>query len=151
AFGHTAAYDAAIAAWFAAETPEPDAFPELLSLDLERELVPRYGENPHQEAAVYRVMGGPGILGGMVQVQGKELSWNNLLDADAARKLVALIDKPAVVIVKHNNPCGVGRGPDLPVAYGRALACDPVSAFGSIVAVNRPLDGPVVDAMADLF
>lgn len=151
AFGHTAAYDTAIAAWFASETPEPDAFPALLSLDLERELVPRYGENPHQEAAVYRVMGGPGILGGMVQVQGKELSWNNLLDADAARKLVALFDEPAAVIVKHNNPCGVGRGPDLPVAYGRALACDPVSAFGSIVAVNGPLDGPVVDAMADLF
>jgi phosphoribosylaminoimidazolecarboxamide formyltransferase/IMP cyclohydrolase len=151
AFGHTAAYDTAIAAWFAAETPEPDTFPALLSLDLERELVPRYGENPHQEAAVYRVMGGPGILGGMVQVQGKELSWNNLLDADAARKLVALFDEPAAVIVKHNNPCGVGRGPELPVAYGRALACDPVSAFGSIVAVNRPLDGPVVDAMADLF
>jgi phosphoribosylaminoimidazolecarboxamide formyltransferase / IMP cyclohydrolase len=151
AFGHTAAYDAAIAAWFASETPEADDFPELLSLDLERELVPRYGENPHQGAAVYRTIGGPGILGGMTQVQGKELSWNNLLDADAARRLVALLDAPAVAILKHNNPCGVGRGGDLVEAYGRALACDPVSAFGSIVAVNRPLDGPTVEAMADLF
>ena len=151
AFGHTAAYDAAIAAWFASETPEADDFPELLSIDLERELVPRYGENPHQGAAVYRTIGGPGILGGMTQVQGKELSWNNLLDADAARRLVALFDAPTVAILKHNNPCGVGRGDGLVEAYRRALECDPVSAFGSIVAVNRPLDGPAVEAMADLF
>jgi phosphoribosylaminoimidazolecarboxamide formyltransferase/IMP cyclohydrolase len=113
--------------------------------------VPRYGENPHQAAAVYRLAGGPGILGGMTQLQGKELSWNNLLDADAARKLVALFDQPAVVVVKHNNPCGVGRGEDLTEAYSRALACDPVSAFGSIIAVNRPLDGSIVAALADLF
>ncbi len=151
AFGHTAAYDAAVAAWFASRTSEADDFPVLLSLDLERELLPRYGENPHQGAAVYRTVGGAGILGGMTQIQGKELSWNNLLDADAARKLVALFDEPAVVIVKHNNPCGVGRGADLLEAYGRALECDPVSAFGSIVAVNRPLDAAAVAAMADLF
>jgi phosphoribosylaminoimidazolecarboxamide formyltransferase/IMP cyclohydrolase len=151
AFGHTAAYDAAIAAWFASETPESDEFQELLSLDLERELVPRYGENPHQAAAVYRTIGGPGILGGMTQVQGKELSWNNLLDADAARRLVALFEDPTVAILKHNNPCGVGRGAGLVEAYHRALDCDPVSAFGSIVAVNRPLDEGAVEAMADLF
>lgn len=151
AFAHTAAYDAAIAAWFAARTPEADDFPELLALDLQRELVPRYGENPHQGAAVYRSLGGPGVLGGMTQIQGKELSWNNLLDADAARKLVALFAEPAVVIVKHNNPCGVGRGIDLPEAYRRALECDPVSAFGSIVAVNRPLDAATVAAMSELF
>ncbi|KAB2968879.1 MAG: bifunctional phosphoribosylaminoimidazolecarboxamide formyltransferase/IMP cyclohydrolase [Thermoanaerobaculia bacterium] len=151
AFAHTASYDAAIAGWFAARTPEADDFPELLSLDLERELVPRYGENPHQGAAVYRTMGGPGVLGGMTQLQGKDLSWNNLLDADAARKLVALYADPAVVIVKHNNPCGVGRGKGLVEAYARALECDPVSAFGSIVAVNRPLDAGAVEAMADLF
>jgi phosphoribosylaminoimidazolecarboxamide formyltransferase/IMP cyclohydrolase len=151
AFAHTASYDAAIAAWFAGQTPEPDDFPELLALDLERELVPRYGENPHQGAAVYRAMGGPGVLGGMTQLQGKELSWNNLLDADAARKLVALFAEPAVAIVKHNNPCGVGRGAGLVEAYARALACDPDSAFGSIVAVNRPLDGDAVEAMVDLF
>jgi phosphoribosylaminoimidazolecarboxamide formyltransferase/IMP cyclohydrolase len=151
AFGHTANYDTAIAHWFAVETPEPDDFPPGLSLHLEREMVPRYGENPHQASAVYRLAGGPGILGGMTQLQGKELSWNNLLDADAARKLVALFAEPTVVIVKHNNPCGVGRGDDLTAAYARAFASDPVSAFGSIIAVNRPLDGAVVSAMADLF
>ncbi len=151
AFGHTASYDAAVAAWFARETPEADDFPALLSLDLERELEPRYGENPHQAAAVYRVLGGPGILGGMTQLQGKELSWNNLLDADAARKLVALLAEPAVAIIKHNNPCGVGRGGDLVTAYRRAFEADPVSAFGSIVALNRPLEGELVDALADLF
>jgi phosphoribosylaminoimidazolecarboxamide formyltransferase/IMP cyclohydrolase len=151
AFGHTANYDTAVARWFASETPEPDDFPPGLSLHLERELVPRYGENPHQAAAVYSLVGGPGILGGMTQLQGKELSWNNLLDADAARKLVALFDEPAVVIVKHNNPCGVGRGDDLTAAYRRAFAADPVSAFGSIVAVNRALDRETVAAMADLF
>jgi phosphoribosylaminoimidazolecarboxamide formyltransferase/IMP cyclohydrolase len=151
AFGHTAAYDAAIAAWFATQTPEQDDFPVLLSLDLERELTPRYGENPHQGAAVYRTVGGPGVLGGATQVQGKELSWNNLLDADAARKLAALFAEPAVVIVKHNNPCGVGRGADLVEAYGRAFECDPVSAFGSVIAVNRPLDAALVEEMEDLF
>ncbi|MBP1642842.1 MAG: phosphoribosylaminoimidazolecarboxamide formyltransferase/IMP cyclohydrolase [Acidobacteria bacterium] len=151
AFAHTASYDAAVAAWFATQTPEPDDFPALLSLDLERELVPRYGENPHQGAAVYRTMGGAGVLGGMTQLQGKELSWNNLLDADAARKLVALFAEPAVAIVKHNNPCGVGRGAGLVEAYRRAYECDPVSAFGSIVAVNRPLDAETVEAIADLF
>ncbi|MCB1008678.1 MAG: bifunctional phosphoribosylaminoimidazolecarboxamide formyltransferase/IMP cyclohydrolase, partial [Acidobacteria bacterium] len=151
AFAHTAAYDAAIAQWLAGETPADDAFAESLAVSLERELVPRYGENPHQSAAVYSLVDGPGILGGFRQLQGKELSWNNLLDADAARKLVALFDEPGVVIVKHNNPCGVGRGGDAVVAYERALACDPVSAFGSIVAVNRPVEAALARAMASLF
>ncbi len=151
AFGHTAGYDAAIAQWLAGETPEEDSFPESLAIRLDRDLLPRYGENPHQAAAVYSVSGGPGALGGFTQVQGKELSWNNLLDADAARKLVALFEEPAVVVVKHNNPCGVGRGHDLVEAYRRALDCDPVSAFGSIVAVNRPVDGDLVEAAAELF
>jgi len=151
AFGHTATYDTAVARWFASETPEQDDFPPALSLALDREMVPRYGENPHQAAAVYRLSGGPGILGGMTQLQGKELSWNNLLDADAARRLVALFEEPSVVILKHNNPCGVGRGAELEVAYRRALAADPVSAFGSIIAVNRPLDRATAEAMGDLF
>ncbi|MEO7973752.1 MAG: bifunctional phosphoribosylaminoimidazolecarboxamide formyltransferase/IMP cyclohydrolase [Thermoanaerobaculia bacterium] len=160
AFAHTAAYDAAIAGWLAASAPASGAIaddvgsallPERLTLSLVREFETRYGENPHQPAAVYRLAGGPGLLGGMRQLQGKELSWNNLLDADAARKLVALFEQPAVVIVKHNNPCGVGRGPDLVTAYARALECDPVSAFGSIVAINRPLTGEVVTAFGDLF
>jgi phosphoribosylaminoimidazolecarboxamide formyltransferase / IMP cyclohydrolase len=151
AFGHTANYDTAIAHWFATETPEPDDLPPGLALQLERELLPRYGENPHQAAAVYRLAGGPGVLAGMRQLQGKELSWNNLLDADAARKLVALLAEPAVVIVKHNNPCGVGRGDDLVAAYRRAHDADPVSAFGSVIAVNRPVDAALVEALADLF
>jgi phosphoribosylaminoimidazolecarboxamide formyltransferase/IMP cyclohydrolase len=151
AFGHTANYDTAVARWFATETPEADDLPPGLALHLERELVPRYGENPHQPAAVYRIAGGPGVLSGMTQLQGRELSWNNLLDADAARKLVALFAEPAVVVVKHNNPCGVGRGAAAPEAFRRAVEADPVSAFGSIVAVNRPLDAALVSTMGDLF
>ncbi len=149
AFRHTADYDSSIARWFE-RAPAGAELPERLELALSRELVTRYGENPHQRAAVYRD-GAAGVLGGMRQLQGKELSWNNLLDADAARKLVALFDEPAVVIVKHNNPCGVGRGKDLAEAYRRALASDPVSAFGSIVALNRPADAAFAEAMADLF
>src|SRR6185436_20951190 len=130
---------------------DDDRFPPRLTLALTRELAPRYGENPHQPAAVYRDDAGPGLLGGMRQLQGKQLSWNNLLDADAARRLVWLLAEPAVAIVKHNNPCGVGVGASLVEAYERALACDPVSAFGSIVAVNREADAAFVEAMSKLF
>lgn len=161
AFAHTAGYDATIAGWLerteagtderGAALATPELLPERLTLPLVREFETRYGENPHQPAAVYRQAGGRGLLGGMRQVQGKELSWNNLLDADAARKLAALFDEPAVVIVKHNNPCGVGRGETLVTAYRRALECDPVSAFGSIVALNRPLTPELVAAFEDLF
>ena len=162
AFRHTRDYDRAIAGWLEAQLQEPGEpgeeeagvehpFPVRLTLDLERELLPRYGENPHQRAAIYRHAGGHGIFGGMRQLQGKDLSWNNLLDADAARKMVSLFDEPTVVVVKHNNPCGVGRGRDLVEAYGRALATDPTSAFGSIIATNRPVTGELARAMADLF
>ncbi len=151
AFAHTQAYDAAIARWLAQESGTGEEYPPRLELALEREILPRYGENPHQSAAVYRHAGGPGVLGGMRQLQGKELSWNNLLDADAARKLVALFAEPAVAIIKHNNPCGVGRGADLSEAYVRALATDPVSAFGSIVALNRAADRAAAEAMRELF
>lgn len=174
AFRHTRSYDTAIANWLAngrvvrgSDPPPPKAastrrpkadlasLPATVHLELEQVLAPRYGENPHQAAAVYRQVGGGGVFGGFRQLQGKELSWNNLLDADAARKLSALFDgpeeDPVVVIVKHNNPCGVGRGGTLVEAYERALACDPVSAFGSIIAVNRPFDGALAEAMAKLF
>jgi phosphoribosylaminoimidazolecarboxamide formyltransferase/IMP cyclohydrolase len=159
AFRHTHEYDGAVAAWLdgtgpkAAEAASPaDAgLPARLCLELSQEAVLRYGENPHQRSAVYRTPGGFGVLGGMRQLGGKELSWNNLLDADAARKMAALLDEPGVVIVKHNNPCGVGRGGDLAEAYRRALATDPISAFGSILAVNRPVDLAFAEAMADLF
>ncbi len=143
AFAHTRDYDAAIAAWLASSSQ--------LRVDLEQVMELRYGENPHQAGAVYARSGGPGVLGGFQQLQGKPLSWNNLLDADAARKIVALFAEPAVVIVKHNNPCGVGRGANLAEAYGRALVTDPVSAFGSIIALNRPADIRFAEALADLF
>ena len=143
AFGHTQSYDAAVSSWLGGGARLP--------LELDRTMELRYGENPHQSGAVYATVGGPGVLGGFRQLQGKELSWNNLLDADAARKIVALFEEPAVVIVKHNNPCGVGRGVDLAEAYRRALATDPVSAFGSIIALNRPADGAFAEAMAELF
>ncbi len=163
AFRHTQSYDAAIADWLeggaaeAAEAAEDESrsLPESVRLELEQVLAPRYGENPHQGAAVYREVRGAGVLGGFRQLQGRELSWNNMLDADAARKLSALFgapdDAPAVVIVKHNNPCGVGTGASLVEAYERALACDPVSAFGSIIAVNRPFTGALAEAVAKLF
>jgi phosphoribosylaminoimidazolecarboxamide formyltransferase/IMP cyclohydrolase len=139
------------------------AFPARLALELERTDELRYGENPHQGGAVYSVTAAPaapaagafvaagGALGGYRQLAGKELSWNNLLDADAARKMAAQFAEPTVVIVKHNNPCGIGRGADLTAAYERALATDPVSAFGSVIAVNGPVDGRLAAAMADLF
>ncbi len=152
AFAHTRDYDAAITAWLEARAGRAgERFPTTSTLPLERVLVPRYGENPHQDAAVYRIAGGNGVLGGFSQLQGKELSYNNLLDADAARKLVALFDEPAVAIIKHNNPCGVGRGADLVAAYRRAFDCDPVSAFGSIIALNRPATAELAEALAELF
>ncbi len=157
AFRHTHEYDGAIAAWLESRTPgaaEAGAdgpFPERLTLELARRMTPRYGENPHQQAAVYRSVGGTGIFGDFLQHQGKELSYNNFLDSDAARKIVAQFEEPAVAILKHNNPCGVGLGADQLEAYERALATDPVSAFGSIVALNRPASPELAEAMADLF
>jgi len=153
AFRETARYDAAISEWLAGQAA-PDSFPERKILELRREMVLRYGENPHQGGAVYSTEGTAGVFGGFAALQGKELSWNNLLDADAARKMAGMFDETAeaaVVIVKHNNPCGIGRGVDLPEAYRRALATDPVSAFGSVIALNREADGPLAAAMADLF
>jgi phosphoribosylaminoimidazolecarboxamide formyltransferase/IMP cyclohydrolase len=163
AFRHTAGYDAAISEWLggqmgerAGTSPAPtketaEQFPEGQELGLRREMVLRYGENPHQGGAVYSVTSGPGVFGGFQALQGKELSWNNLLDADAARKMAGLFAEPAVIIVKHNNPCGIGRGADLAEAYARAVATDPVSAFGSVIALNRPADGALAAVMADLF
>lgn len=162
AFHHTAHYDAAIAAWLdggsqegtgaaAEERGEEAGFPTRQRLELALDFVPRYGENPHQPSAVYHTAGGPGLFGGMEKLNGKELSWNNLLDTDAARRTVALFAEPACVIVKHNNPCGIGRGATLAEAYRRAHDSDPVSAFGSIVAVNRPLDLEFAEAIGELF
>ena len=144
AFARTASYDAAIAGWMSRD----DAIGERRQGGAEDA---RYGENPHQRAAFY-VTGErrPGVATAR-QLQGKELSYNNLNDTDAAYELVAEFDRPAVVIVKHANPCGAALGPDLDTAYHLALACDPVSAYGGIVAVNRPLDAATAEAIAELF
>ena len=150
AFARTATYDAAIAGWFAREQGE--SFPQRFALAGRRSGLLRYGENPHQAAAFY-VDGDPrpGVASAR-QVQGKALSYNNLNDTDAAYEAVAEFDGgPACVIVKHANPCGVALGASLKQAYLKALACDPVSAFGGIVAVNRPLDADTAGEIAKLF
>jgi len=149
AFARTGAYDAAIAAWFARELGQ--TFPKRLVLAGELKQTLRYGENPHQAAAFYiHSTKRPGVATAR-QLQGKELSYNNLNDTDAAYELVAEFEEPAVAIIKHANPCGVAVGRTLLEAYAKALACDPVSAFGGIVAVNRPLDGATAQEIAKLF
>jgi phosphoribosylaminoimidazolecarboxamide formyltransferase / IMP cyclohydrolase len=153
AFAATAAYDAMISQWFAF-ADQGHTFPETLSVTgaLLQEL--RYGENPHQKAAIY-LPRGPHAKGlaQAEQVQGKELSYNNYNDADAALNLVAEFagQRPSVVIVKHANPCGVAQAESLLDAWNGALACDDVSAFGGIVAVNAPLDGPTAEAITKIF
>ncbi|UAK24255.1 bifunctional phosphoribosylaminoimidazolecarboxamide formyltransferase/IMP cyclohydrolase [Sphingomonas nostoxanthinifaciens] len=153
AFAATAAYDAAIGSWFAF-ADQGETFPESLSVPLRRATALRYGENPHQSAALY-LPTAPGARGiaQAEQVQGKELSYNNYNDADAALELVSEFrdGPPTVVIVKHANPCGVASADTLIEAYKAALACDSVSAFGGIIAVNRPLDGPTAEAISGIF
>ncbi len=149
AFAKTAAYDAAIAAWFAEQ--QGDLLPERLTVSARRQQITRYGENPHQQAAFYTAGKARTGVATAEKVQGKELSYNNLADADAAFELVAEFDEPAIAIIKHANPCGVALGADLAEAYGRAFTCDPVSAFGGIVAANRPLDRAVAEAIAKVF
>jgi phosphoribosylaminoimidazolecarboxamide formyltransferase/IMP cyclohydrolase len=152
AFARTAAYDAAIAGWFAAEVGE--AWPARKAIAGERRQVMRYGENPHQAAALYTVSNPrPGVATAR-QLQGKELSYNNIADTDAAVELVAEFDPreaAAVAIIKHANPCGVALGQDLREAYNRALQCDPVSAFGGIIAVNRRLDAAAAAEIVKIF
>jgi phosphoribosylaminoimidazolecarboxamide formyltransferase / IMP cyclohydrolase len=149
AYARTAAYDATIAGWMAGQRGE--TFPATLTIGATRKQALRYGENPHQQAALYVADAGRLGVATALQVQGKELSYNNLNDTDAAFELAAEFDAPAVAIIKHANPCGVGSGASLAEAYEKALACDPVSAFGGIVAVNRTLDGESAAAMAKLF
>lgn len=152
AFSHTAAYDSVIANWFAGEL---SVFPPRqfsIAGELAEQL--RYGENPHQSAALYRnAERRPGVANAK-QLQGKQLSYNNLNDADAAFELVSEFDpdkNACVVIVKHANPCGVATAENLSGAYEKALACDPISAFGGIIAVNRELDAQSARKMAELF
>ncbi len=146
AYARTAAYDAAIAAWFARDTP----FPPRMTLSGTLRQTLRYGENPHQQAAFYGTGTRPGIATAR-QVQGKALSYNNLNDTDAAFECVAEFTQPTVVIVKHANPCGVATAGSLAEAWDAALRCDPTSAFGGIVAVNRALDAAAAERIAALF
>ncbi len=148
AYARTAAYDAAISTWFAAQRGE--AFPDRLTLSGTKAQDLRYGENPHQQAAFYRTTPRPGVATAR-QIQGKELSYNNLNDTDAAFECVAEFDEPTIVIVKHANPCGVASATSLADAWDLALRCDPVSAFGGIIATNRTLDADAAEKMAAIF
>jgi len=149
AFASVAAYDAAIAQYLRLQAKED--FPPLLILSASLKEKLRYGENPHQQAAFYAgAEARPGVATAK-QLQGKELSYNNLNDTDAAYELAAEFSGPALVIVKHANPCGVAAAGSLREAWDKALACDPVSAFGGIVAVNRPLDKDTAEAASKLF
>jgi phosphoribosylaminoimidazolecarboxamide formyltransferase/IMP cyclohydrolase len=152
-FATTAAYDAAIASYFAKfASARDDAVPAELGLKLRRVLPLRYGENPSQRAGWYEIVGGLRYgIGQTQQLQGKELSYNNLLDLSAAMEIVADFEMPTVTIVKHGNPCGVAQAESLAEAYANALACDPTSAFGGIIACNAPIDDQAATAMAALF
>jgi phosphoribosylaminoimidazolecarboxamide formyltransferase/IMP cyclohydrolase len=139
AFACTARYDAAIATWFALRSY--DGFPPTWNDAYEKVSDLRYGENPHQQAAFYARVGSPThLLDGVRQLHGKELSFNNLLDLSSARELVEDFDGPACAIVKHNNPCGAAIASSVQIAYERAFACDPQSAYGGVIAVNRRID-----------
>jgi phosphoribosylaminoimidazolecarboxamide formyltransferase/IMP cyclohydrolase len=152
AYGRTAAYDAAVSNWFAGELK--DATPDFRAFGGRRLEALRYGENPHQSAAFYRT---PEVRAGIAasrQVQGKQLSYNNINDTDAAYECVAEFDPvrtAACAVIKHANPCGVAEGASLLDAYRKALACDPVSASGGIVALNRPLDADAARAITEIF
>ncbi|MGA9313841.1 MAG: bifunctional phosphoribosylaminoimidazolecarboxamide formyltransferase/IMP cyclohydrolase [Solirubrobacteraceae bacterium] len=150
AFATTARYDAAISSWFAQR--EDDDFPQLRTLAYEKVAELRYGENPHQRAAYYAEVGAPThLLAGVKQLHGKELSFNNLLDLSAARELVEDWVEPACAIVKHNNPCGCALGKTAQDAYERAFASDPVSAYGGVIALNRPVDEACAQALSKQF
>jgi phosphoribosylaminoimidazolecarboxamide formyltransferase / IMP cyclohydrolase len=160
AFAATAAYDSAIAATLAraesgggeSELPPAEVFPPRLSLHLEKLAGLRYGENPHQQAAVYKASGAPARgLAGAKQLQGKELSYNNLVDIDAAWELVNEFAEPATAIIKHTNPCGLACATLQVDSYTRALACDPVSAYGGVLAFNRVLEEDTATEVAKLF
>jgi len=152
-YQRTASYDAAIAAWFAEQLREgSEELPGRFALGLARKQSLRYGENPHQGAGFYTLPGkAEEGLAACTQLQGKELSFNNLLDADATAKLAWQFEESACVIVKHNNPCGAALGDSALDAFRKAHASDPMSAFGGIVAFNRPVDGEVAQALAPTF
>jgi phosphoribosylaminoimidazolecarboxamide formyltransferase/IMP cyclohydrolase len=151
AFALTARYDAGISTWFARRAYE--GFPPSLRDAYEKVSDLRYGENPHQRAAFYARAGAPThLLAGVEQLHGKELSFNNLLDLNSARELVEeFADTPACAIVKHNNPCGCALGESIQAAYERAFACDPLSAYGGVIALNRPVDRECAERLSEQF
>jgi phosphoribosylaminoimidazolecarboxamide formyltransferase/IMP cyclohydrolase len=157
AFATTAAYDSAIASTLERvsangdfQLPQNEVFPETLRFSFQKTLDLRYGENPHQKAAMYSDGSGTGVANAR-QLQGKELSYNNIVDLQAAWDLAQEFDEPVCAIIKHTNPCGTGTGKTLAEAYRRALECDPVSAFGGVIGVNRPIDAEAAEEMHKLF
>ncbi|MER6711819.1 bifunctional phosphoribosylaminoimidazolecarboxamide formyltransferase/IMP cyclohydrolase [Streptomyces sp. NPDC000877] len=152
AFQHTAAYDVAVASWFASSYAPVDEsrFPDFLGATWEREHTLRYGENPHQPAALYASPEGGG-LAQAEQLHGKEMSYNNYTDTDAARRAAYDHAEPCVAIIKHANPCGIAIGGDVAEAHRKAHACDPLSAFGGVIAVNRPVSKEMAEQVAEIF
>ena len=149
AFHRTAHYDFVIANWFS--EAEGD-FPDYLMRDYRKVMELKYGENPHQRAAYYSEVGlRRHLLSRVTQLHGKQLGFNNLYDLDAARAICDEFTLPCVTIIKHNNPCGCALAENLATAYDKALACDPVSAFGSVIAVNRAVDVPLAERLSELF
>ena len=152
---HTATYDVAVASWMGnvlTDTSDGTGFPAWVGGDLgaSRDVL-RYGENPHQTAALYLNGHGPAGLAGAEQLHGKEMSYNNYVDTDAARRAANDFDEPAVAIIKHANPCGIAVGADVAEAHRRAHACDPVSAFGGVIAANRPVSVEMAEQVAEVF
>src|SRR6202008_3282450 len=157
AFATTAAYDSAIASTLERvnsnghfELRPQEGFPPTLRLSFQKTLDLRYGENPHQKAALYSDGSGKGVANGK-QLQGKELSYNNIVDLQAAWDLAQEFDEPVCAIIKHTNPCGTAVASTLAEAYKRALECDPVSAFGGVIGVNRPINLEAAEEMHKLF
>lgn len=148
AFAHTAAYDVAVAEWFAQQVA-PEAWPAFVGGTQRLKTPLRYGENPHQHAALY--VDGTGGLADAEQLHGKEMSYNNYVDTDAARRAAHDFDAPAVAIIKHANPCGIAVGTDVADAHRRAHECDPVSAFGGVIATNRPVSVAMAEQVAEVF
>jgi phosphoribosylaminoimidazolecarboxamide formyltransferase/IMP cyclohydrolase len=151
AFAHTAAYDVAVAGWMAATlAPSEDGWPAQVGATYEKAAVLRYGENPHQSAALYTDASGVG-LAHAEQLHGKEMSYNNYVDTDAALRAATGFAEPAVAIIKHANPCGLAVGATIEEAHRRAHECDPVSAFGGVIATNRPVTVAMAEQVAEVF
>ncbi len=154
AFVHTATYDIAVASWMGnvvTDTSDGTGFPRWVGASWDKAAVLRYGENPHQRAALYVDGAFPGGLATAEQLHGKEMSYNNFVDTDAARRAAYDFDQPAVAIIKHANPCGIAIGADVAQAHARAHACDPVSAFGGVIATNRPVSVAMAEQVAEVF